>query len=403
MSKYHVNPKTGNAGPCSAEIGNCPFGGEENHYTSREGAQVAYEMAQASNTLPDGLREMNSKAKYVKDPKEIDGLIASGSERTLGILSQNTNLTLEQQNAILDRATSAHVRASIFLSKKDDDYSKMRPEDAEDAFARRAKGRTYGYYYEKKLFGFLYSKDLDDDIYDKLRNSDKIQDVAKSGLFGLLDGDNKISNDKVREELSKSAHWRLHPFNGNKALENGKLTKQDLLDAPDDFINGSFSATGPSPILSEKSIDTLAEVAVERGDERLATMVARDARTSSKALSLLSDSAPEAVYLNPKTDAKTRQDIVDLHSNRPYIRMGELKKKMGEEDFGKIVKSSSSKSLNGSGTYSEKTIYYDLDLIKKHNLTRDDILYLSNSDSYNAGGSYDEATGTMKLRLDSGD
>lgn len=42
MAKYHVNA-AGEAGPCKATQGGCPFGGEENHYSTPEEARAAYE------------------------------------------------------------------------------------------------------------------------------------------------------------------------------------------------------------------------------------------------------------------------------------------------------------------------------------------------------------------------
>lgn len=48
MSKFHVNPKTGNPGICKAkEEENCPFAGLSEHYTTREEAQAAYEKVQS--------------------------------------------------------------------------------------------------------------------------------------------------------------------------------------------------------------------------------------------------------------------------------------------------------------------------------------------------------------------
>jgi hypothetical protein len=38
MSKYHVN-KNGVPAPCKAQKGNCPFGGEDKHFSTREKAQ----------------------------------------------------------------------------------------------------------------------------------------------------------------------------------------------------------------------------------------------------------------------------------------------------------------------------------------------------------------------------
>lgn len=43
MAKYHVNSTTGEAGACKAVKGNCPFGGEAEHYTSAGAARDAYE------------------------------------------------------------------------------------------------------------------------------------------------------------------------------------------------------------------------------------------------------------------------------------------------------------------------------------------------------------------------
>lgn len=42
MAKYHINPKTGNPGLCKAKD-NCPFGGADEHYSSKDVARAAYE------------------------------------------------------------------------------------------------------------------------------------------------------------------------------------------------------------------------------------------------------------------------------------------------------------------------------------------------------------------------
>lgn len=42
MSKYHINPDTGDAGLCQATK-RCPFGGDDAHFTSKIAAQRAYE------------------------------------------------------------------------------------------------------------------------------------------------------------------------------------------------------------------------------------------------------------------------------------------------------------------------------------------------------------------------
>lgn len=56
MAKYHVNPASGNARECHA-IYNCPFGGEEAHWDSKEAAAEAYEQAMATETFTSHRRE----------------------------------------------------------------------------------------------------------------------------------------------------------------------------------------------------------------------------------------------------------------------------------------------------------------------------------------------------------
>jgi len=42
-TKYHIIPKSGNVRVCQATKGKCPFGGAEEHYSSRVAAQNAFE------------------------------------------------------------------------------------------------------------------------------------------------------------------------------------------------------------------------------------------------------------------------------------------------------------------------------------------------------------------------
>lgn len=48
MTLYHVNPETGNPGECNAKV-RCPFGGEDEHFTSAGAARAAYERAQSAS------------------------------------------------------------------------------------------------------------------------------------------------------------------------------------------------------------------------------------------------------------------------------------------------------------------------------------------------------------------
>lgn len=66
MSKYHVNPTTGMPGRCSAKPGNCPYGGDENHYGTYS---EAFEQSQANlrelyNLLPKNLNDVDRETVH---------------------------------------------------------------------------------------------------------------------------------------------------------------------------------------------------------------------------------------------------------------------------------------------------------------------------------------------------
>lgn len=57
MTKYHINPQTGNPGLCKATQ-HCPFGEAANHYSSKDEAREAYELAQGCSA-PETLRRVS--------------------------------------------------------------------------------------------------------------------------------------------------------------------------------------------------------------------------------------------------------------------------------------------------------------------------------------------------------
>lgn len=70
MSKFHINSK-GEAGQCSATKGNCPFGGDENHYDSVASAQKAFEEQNAGNLLPS-TKKAKPNEKFAPNLKRED-------------------------------------------------------------------------------------------------------------------------------------------------------------------------------------------------------------------------------------------------------------------------------------------------------------------------------------------
>jgi hypothetical protein len=105
MAKFHINPKTGDPGACSATNGKCPFGGAEDHFTSVEAARAASEQQ---------LSEANGWSKVKREPtplsddvkkliKEIENLENSPSRHNYGFPE--------------DEMTRSHIEGSIRTKK----------------------------------------------------------------------------------------------------------------------------------------------------------------------------------------------------------------------------------------------------------------------------------------------
>jgi hypothetical protein len=63
MSKFHINPDTGNVNPCSAFTGDCPFGGINDHYATAGEARAVFERDQANEQLPRSLKRFISPSE----------------------------------------------------------------------------------------------------------------------------------------------------------------------------------------------------------------------------------------------------------------------------------------------------------------------------------------------------
>lgn len=70
MSKFHVNPSTGNPGRCFA-LKKCRFGGDDEHYASKELASLAYEKFYAQEEIPV-LRKTDAEPKKKLEDFAVD-------------------------------------------------------------------------------------------------------------------------------------------------------------------------------------------------------------------------------------------------------------------------------------------------------------------------------------------
>jgi len=72
MSKYHINPETGEPGLCSASIRDCPLGGSEaEHYETKAEARRAYEEIQKTNSMTTSTKKSKNSSLPQKDKEFI--------------------------------------------------------------------------------------------------------------------------------------------------------------------------------------------------------------------------------------------------------------------------------------------------------------------------------------------
>lgn len=81
-NKFHINMKDGTVGACGATKGKCPFGTDEQHFTSMVAAAKAYEETQKSETIvslkkgkktqPAALGEFEVPDNYLADKAGLD-------------------------------------------------------------------------------------------------------------------------------------------------------------------------------------------------------------------------------------------------------------------------------------------------------------------------------------------
>lgn len=85
MAKFHVNPNTGNSGTCKSAKGKCPFGSEDEHFSSAEAASSAAEklMAETYSAVNTAYRK--------KDTAALDGMNRELKKRIIAEAVEGSN------------------------------------------------------------------------------------------------------------------------------------------------------------------------------------------------------------------------------------------------------------------------------------------------------------------------
>lgn len=85
MAKFHVNPNTGNAGSCKSTKGKCPFGSEDEHFSSPEAASAA-----AEKMMSEQYSAVNA-AYRKKDTTALEGMNRELKKRIISEAVNGTN------------------------------------------------------------------------------------------------------------------------------------------------------------------------------------------------------------------------------------------------------------------------------------------------------------------------
>jgi len=174
MIRYHMNQATGEPGLCSAKPGNCPFGGDEAHFTSPEAARKDFEKAQA--TFPDKKWTPTTTALDITDALAKTPLLEAGEKFSAAEDKPVGSLLIRLHHESDD---------STYLIKAEDGkwYPIVRNSHFIYSLARSATPKenmehsgSIGYYFPKPSESF--AKKL-----SKVAKEDRAAAVAKIGKF----------------------------------------------------------------------------------------------------------------------------------------------------------------------------------------------------------------------------
>lgn len=392
---YHISSR-GEAAPCKAEPGNCPLGGNSEHYDTPEAANAAQEQRMADQVFAPvepkkmKLSELNKQVKETDNAEVLNEGIERGSNRTFKNMLKNENLTAEQVIAINAKSEDEEVKRNAL-------YHKSFPvsEMSDDEFARAARKEHSE---TRRTPHHLESNDLTDGQLDSYvaRSSSRFSGRANI-TTALSNPDNKLSQHKIVE------YGRRDRVNMDAALKSGKYPASEIKNADDNAVywGNVDKETNPDNL---KGYGEWVE-SKEKSDqsEYIGHRIARNPNAPTETMDSFGKKgiAPVDVYSNPNTSESTR---AELKKNYPEVarsaRIADLDRETGGIRKTITVSENTSRPYSGA-PYSSTTVQLDKESIQKHNLSDSEVLDIMGSKGYNAGSSYDPKTGVFRGSVDS--
>jgi hypothetical protein len=214
MTKFHTSKKSGISGPCRAEKGGCPFGGELDHHDTIEGAREAYEKKMSGESLPKSLNKTGfaEGVGFIEVKPE-----ASISKPTKGLPPRPTMPTITPRvrvpwdQTITERGDYSDMQKGYIDTSSDSLENDVTNDYHEDDQVIAEKIRIKALVREDKI----------------LEDREKDKDTT---MFELKAADDAVSRTKNLKDR----------FNGNhkKALTDREWKRKEFIAASEKYIKG---------------------------------------------------------------------------------------------------------------------------------------------------------------------
>jgi hypothetical protein len=423
MAKYHVTAK-GEPGICRA-MHQCPLGGESEHFDTPEAARSGFEAKMTADLLPGGVqksqlgkRELNKLARITTDREILEAIVENGSDRTFKNLAENPETPADILSAARSKTSDPTVVEKL-LVHNNYPVSDMPADDF--LTAQKAALSTYGAVQPLRKPG------LSDEHLDALVNDNKAKSI-RTGSSGLTS--NQLQSVVRNSKSNVSAERFIEAVeddyrNVPAGLADDRYPAERFRNVPRGLV--AWSAvynTANSKVLnahadwaiahhdqsvkpgdkldySEKSLD-------HRNANDVALHIGRNSRAPQETLDRLAAAglAPAEVYKNPNTSPKAKEMLARKSPRVAMIaKHEELAKNVGPlRSYFAVPGSSQTVEIAGRNRgINETRIQFDTAKLKEHGMDRNDVIEIMGRGHYNAGSSYDPATGIFKGVIDSSD
>lgn len=284
MAKFHINGK-GDASQCRATKGQCPFGGDDNHYETREEAQTAFEMEQSFDTLA----KMTSSGYQSVMKQELAALM----------VAREGALELQYSSFQKVPARDRFGGYTWKLSVTPEDYEN-RKENAEE-LTRQADVKA------RELRAFKSVPHWKSD-FPQAKNLQHARSVVMNSLNRIGDEDYFSSNMDVHVQETLDRYHAGEKIEDAAPLPSDRLLK--VLTVEDNGIMSQqelynvlvFPEKDLKPVLDRLGIDQVGVSPLVNGRENGLVYTVRDSNGGTRSFCMYEDRNSDSLIINGKTD-----------------------------------------------------------------------------------------------------